>query len=145
MIKSLIFILPLLMLLGCKEKTTKTTATKNSTESIVDFVLEHKDNTVIELPNLYDSLVTNIPDDSVETLILAEILKKKGFKVINWGRGNFMNGPRIVNFTLQKENCFCVVSKMYYSTASDTLFQMAERINCIDSSVRFSKSEKSPF
>lgn len=62
------------------------------------------------------------------------MLKKKGFKVINWGRGSYHpRGARIVSITLQKNDCICEVNKIYYSTASDTLFEVVERIRCVDS------------
>jgi hypothetical protein len=85
----------------------------------------------IQLTNLYDTLAHTLPEDQDEKSILAERLKKKGFKITNWGRGNFPPlGPRIVIIELQKENCTCEVSKIYYATTTDTLYQMAEGINC---------------
>jgi hypothetical protein len=135
MAKPFILISILLTSFSCR-----TGADKNSSnvadfiENTIDFVTEHKDNNVLELPSLYDSLATQLPADSAETLLLAESLKKRGFKVINWGRGNFPpRGPRFVSLTLQKKNCFCEVSKIYYSTLYDMRFEMAERISCADS------------
>lgn len=117
--------------LSCKTEADKNLPkSKDFSENTIDFVIEHKDNYVIELPFTYDLLATQIPDDSLESLILAESLKKRGFKVINWGRGNHPRGPRFVNLTLKKENCICEVTKFYYSTYSDTLYEMAERIAC---------------
>jgi hypothetical protein len=135
MAKSFILIPILLISFSCKTGTGKNFSdVADFIENTVDFVTEHQDNNVIELPFLYDSLATQLPVDSAETLLLAESLKKKGFKVINWGRGNFPpRGPRIVSLRLKKENCFCEVSKIYYATTSDMRFEMAERISCADS------------
>ncbi len=92
---------------------------------------EYSGKEYVQLTNLYDSLAHTIPDDKDEKLILVERLKKRGFKVTNWGRGNFPPlGPRIVIIELTKDNCMCEVTKTYYATTSDTLWQMAEGINC---------------
>src|SRR5690348_15494874 len=70
----------------------------------------------IQLTNMYDTLAHNIPEDKDEKLILVERLKKRGFEITNWGRGNFPPlGPRIVIVELKKENCICEVSKIYYA------------------------------
>ena len=144
MTKISIFITLSLTTLSCKIVIDKNLPkTKGFIENTIDFVIEHKDNNVIELPFIYDSLVTQIPDDSLESLILAESLKKRGFKVINWDRGNHPRGPRFVNLTLQKENCICEVTKFYYSTYSDTLYEMAERIACNDSLIFYKKIKSS--
>ena len=84
------------------------------------------------LTNLYDTLAHSIPDDKDEKLILVERLKKRGFKVTEWGRGNFPPlGARIINIELTKGNCVCTVCKIYYYAAQvDTIYQMAEGINC---------------
>jgi hypothetical protein len=85
----------------------------------------------IQLTNLYDTLAHNIPEDKDEKLVLVERLKKRGFEITNWGRGNFPPlGPRIVIVELKKENCICEVSKIYYSTIEETAYQIAEGINC---------------
>lgn len=135
MAKPIILISVLLAAFSCGKGPDKTSSSAGGfIENTLDFVIEHQDNNIIELPSLYDSLATQLPADSAETLLLAEALKKRGFKVINWGRGNFPpRGPRFVSLTLQKDNCFCEVSKIYYSTLYDMRFEMAERISCTDS------------
>lgn len=103
-------------------------------EELLDLVIERKDNNMIELPNLYDSLTRKIVEDKFEKLKIAERLKKRGFLVIDWGRGNKPPcGTRIICLTLQKEDCICEVTKVYYQTMFDTLFEMHESINCLDS------------
>lgn len=105
--------------------------TKDFNEKIVEFAIENSNDKFIELPNLYDSLSKNIEDDKNEKLILVQILKKKGFKVINWGRGNHPLGPRIVSLTLKKDSCECKVDKIYYSASvSDSVQNVSERIKC---------------
>lgn len=85
----------------------------------------------VQLTNLYDRLAVDIPEDKDEKLILVERLKQRGFEVTDWGRGNFPPlGPRIVIVEVKKGNCVCEVSKIYYSTVTDTLYQRAEGINC---------------
>ena len=86
--KTIIFLALILASLSCKTVVDKNLLkTKAFIENTVDFVLEDKDNNTIELPFIYDSLATQIPDDSVESLILVESLKRRGFKVIYWGGG----------------------------------------------------------
>jgi len=121
--------------LACKlDENKSTSANKDFIQNIIDFAIEHKDNKTIELPFLYDSLVSHIPEDSSEKLLLAEALKKKGFKVIAGGHGNYPpRGPRVISLILRKNNCVCEINKIYYSTVSDTLFEVAERIKCSDS------------
>jgi hypothetical protein len=101
----------------------------NFNEKIVDFAIENSNDAFIELPNLYESLPKNILDDETEKLILVQILKKKDFKVINWGRGNHPLGPRIISLTLKKDSCECKVDKIYYSS-NDSIASVSERIKC---------------
>lgn len=116
----------------CNEKLSR--RGDDFVEEVVDLAVRLKNNRPIELSTLYDSLATTLPADSVETLVLAEELKRKGFKVIDWGRGNFPpNGVRIVVLGLKKDSCYCSVSKMYYSTIRNDLYQIRESISCKDS------------
>ncbi|MGN6436303.1 MAG: hypothetical protein ACTHMM_07200 [Agriterribacter sp.] len=116
------------------DKNENAPQTKNFIENTIDLILKTKDNTTIELPFIYNSLVSKIPEDADEKSILADMLKKKGFNIIYWGRGNYPpRGERIVSITLQKGDCVCEVNKIYYSTLSDTLYEVAERIKCADS------------
>jgi len=124
-----ITILVLILLFSCAEKPKN--ESKDFYEKIVDFVVKNSDDKLIELPNLYDSLVKNIAEDKNEKLILVEILKKQGFEIINSRRGNFPPlGARIISVTLKTDSCECVVNKMYYSTISDSLYEMRENIKC---------------
>jgi hypothetical protein len=100
-------------------------------DKVLDLTIETSTGELIELPELYDKLADRIPDDSNEKLVIVERLKSRGFTVTNWGRGNMPPlGPRIVSIQFQKDNCSCDVSKMYYSTTVDSLFQVVERISC---------------
>jgi hypothetical protein len=100
-------------------------------KKILELIINSDSSDCIEFPSLYSKLSNKIPNDSNENLIIASYLKSIGFKVTEWGRGNYPPlGPRIVSLTLVKENCKCTVDKIYYSTISDTLFSVSERIKC---------------
>ena len=142
-----IFMLSILITFSCKTETkTNTSTSKDFVENVVVFMINHKDNRTIELPFIYDSLTSRISEDSDESLILAESLKKKGFKVVKWGRGNYLpRGSRIVSLVLQKGNCICEVDKIYYLTSFDSLFEVAERIKCSDSVAYMNESTNKGF
>lgn len=125
--KNFTFII-LIFLVSCKQE--KITRIKNFEENIVDFVIEQKNNREIELKDLYDSLTRKIPDERNEKSIIVQILKRKGFKITNWGRGNFANGPRVIIYNLENKNCECEVSKYYYSTTDSITYLRTETISC---------------
>jgi hypothetical protein len=102
-------------------------------EKIVDFAIQNSNDQYIELPNLYDSISKQlVPKDEDEKLLLAQILKKKGFKITNWGRGNHPLGPRFIALTLKKDSCECEIDKIYYSTDNvpDSIYTITEKIKC---------------
>ena len=118
-----------ILFFSCHEKPN--TIPQNFNEKVVDFVIENANNKFIELPNLYDSLSKKIvTKEENEKLILVQILKKKGFKVTNWGRGNHPLGPRIVVLNLKKDNCECEVQKIFYANETDEIYATTERIKC---------------
>lgn len=131
--KKLIYLPLIFFILSCKEKEKPKSAAKSFAEKVVDFVIQNANTTegrIIELPRLYKRLADSIPDDRNEKLILAEILKKKGFEVTNWGRGNFPLGERVVSLTLKKDSCECRVDKMYYDTMEKGYYDIRESIQC---------------
>lgn len=100
-------------------------------DKLIDFMIENKENQSVEMDNLYPATIDSIPEDQDEKLVLAEKLKAKGFKVIQAGRGNYPPlGARIVSLTLQKDDCECEVSKIYYLTTFESTYIRKERINC---------------
>lgn len=102
-------------------------------EKLVDFVVANADTVedkLIELPHLYNSLVSEIPQGSNEKIVLAELLESKGFEVVTWGRGNFPYGARMISLTLKKGDCECRVDKMYYDTVDSGYYAIRERIQC---------------
>jgi hypothetical protein len=100
-------------------------------ENIVDLAIKTKDKNVIELPMMYDSLIRVLPEG--ETTKLGEILVKKGFTQIEAKQGNWGNrGPRFVHRSFRKDDCICNVSKMYYTTTNDKLFEIHESIHCFE-------------
>jgi len=108
----------------------KTIANIDFKEKLLDFLITNCDDKAIELPFLYDSLSTKIPEDSADQIILVQSLKKRGFKINDWGRGNHANGPRIISITMSNGNCECQVMKIYYLTEDKDAFEMSERIKC---------------
>jgi hypothetical protein len=99
-------------------------------EKIIDLQIQGGRNHLIELPEIYPYLVSKIQDDRSESLIITKILERKGFKIIDWGGGNYPPlGSRIISVTLKKDNCFCVVNKIYYHTVSDTLYQWQKTLD----------------
>lgn len=87
-----------------------------------------------EYVKLYSDTIA-IPDDSAETLILGEKLKSRGFKVIDYGRGNWEHGPRFIHVMLASAQCTCVVQKAYRTVERDsagawTRLHVTERIAC---------------
>jgi hypothetical protein len=100
-------------------------------ENIIEILIEKGQDTFVEFPELYENLSKGIPDDKDEKLILVEKLKNKGFKVIDWGRGNYPPlGPRIITVSLKNNNCDCYVIKIYYLTVIENEYIMTEKIKC---------------
>jgi hypothetical protein len=83
----------------------------------------------IEFSNLYP-ILDSIPSDEFEKLIIVDSLKAKGFEILDWGRGNWLNGPRIVTYNLSNGQCECQVDKMYYLSKLENNFRVTERIKC---------------
>jgi hypothetical protein len=130
-----IIILLSVLFFSCSEKSKKQPIEFN--EKIVDFAIKNSNGKFIELPNLYDSLSEEIvPKDEDEKLILVQILKRKGFEITNWERGNHPLGPRIVILKLKKDSCECEVQKTYYSTDAlpEEVYKTTERIKCKNAS-----------
>jgi hypothetical protein len=65
-------------------------------------------------------------------LILVGLLRKKGFKSINWDVPPCRLGSRTfsVSFYLENEKCECEVSKIFYETDQEEWFKVNERIKC---------------
>lgn len=103
----------------------------DSSDDLLELIILSADGNEIEFPDLYKDFVSVIPEDKDEKSILSEKLKAKGFKITNWGRGNFPpHGPRIINIIFKRDSCECEVSKMYYSTTVDTLYEVKESVRC---------------
>ncbi len=126
----IVFIKPIVLLFviittSCKERGLQEDGTLKKT---ISFIIQNKINETIDFPFLYDSLVYKIPDNSI--LKVEKILINKGFKKIRSGRGNHIRGPRIVIKTFKKEDCYCEVSKIYYSSQNSG-YEITERIKCL--------------
>lgn len=83
----------------------------------------------LEFIDLYP-ILDSIPSDKYENLILVDSLMTKDFQVIEWGRGNWMEGPRIVSYTMSNQQCECQIDKLYYSTEQEGKYKVTERIKC---------------
>ncbi|MCL9807633.1 hypothetical protein NAT51_19075 [Flavobacterium amniphilum] len=125
--KNIILILFLVLSVSCQQD--KIVHSQSFEEDVVDFAIKQKNNRPIEVKDLYESLADKIPDDSDEKSVFVRILKKKGFKITDWGRGNFTHGPRVIIYDLAKENCECTVAKYYYST-QESAYLRTEAISC---------------
>lgn len=84
----------------------------------------------LEFIDLYKSYVDSIANDHNENSILVDLLKTKKFKVIDWGRGNWTRGPRIVSFKISRGQCECNIDKLYFSTQQKNIYRVTERIRC---------------
>ena len=118
-------------MIGVKEKSIKNEwnykeVKKEFLDSLMIDICSTKD---IEFKNLY-SRIDSIVSDKNEKLILVDLLKVNGFQVINSGRGNWMEGPRIVSFTMSNRQCECQIDKLYYSTEQENKYKVTERIKC---------------
>jgi hypothetical protein len=82
-----------------------------------------------EFADIYEEL-DSISSDDFERLAVVEKLKTMGFKETNWGRGNWLSGPRIVSFALTNGLCDCQVDKLYYNTSNKEKYKVTERIVC---------------
>ena len=129
----IVYLILCFTLCSCKDEVRKESAAPaDFLSTTVDFIVKQSADQYIEFPALYDSLVTSIPEDNQEQLQLVQLLKNKGFKITQYGRGNYPpRGARIVSVDMTNETCNCNVNKIYYFTVSDDHYEVAERIKCI--------------
>ena len=116
---------------GCKNKSTRNVSqdfikvSKDSIPEILNSICNGRNYEIIDLYPETDTIPEN------DFLILDDSLKARGFVLKDWGRGNFMEGPRIVSLTLESKTCKCRVDKLYYSHIAKTKkFRVTERITC---------------
>lgn len=109
----------------------KPASDKNFIDQLIDLTIQSSTGEEVQFPHLYNNLARAISDDQDEQIILAEKLKARGFVAINWGRGNFPPlSPRIITVELKKKDCICLITKTYYLTIEDSVYQMVESISC---------------
>jgi hypothetical protein len=79
-------------------------------------------------------IVDELPPAHEDNFILAERLQDLGFELVDWGRGNWQNGPRFYHYLFEKDNLQCTVYKMYQSHEmdKDSCYNMVvyEQIEC---------------
>lgn len=85
-----------------------------------------------EFTDLYPWLYTIPKLDSNEHLILLDLLKRKDFKQLSWGRGNWEKGAQIVSYTMTNGKYTCQIDKLYYTTDKEGLYRVTERIKRIE-------------
>ena len=67
----------------------------------------------IEFEGLY-SILQELPEASNDTAFIDNRLRREKYEVTNWGRGNWEGGPRFIQYTFRKGECFCNVYKKYH-------------------------------
>jgi hypothetical protein len=98
---------------------------------VLDLAIETRSGRYLELPDLYDGVVIGPPEEKDESLILAEKLKVRGFKVINTKHDvSGLSGKRSVTVTLFDGTCHCEVTKTYSPSAYINQFAVSEKITC---------------
>lgn len=102
------------------------TVNKQQINTLMDDICSTVDLEFVDLYPILDSIAS----DKNEKLILVESLKNKGFQAINWGRGNWQYGPRIVSISMSNGQCNCQIDKLYYSTNTNEEYKVTERIKC---------------
>jgi hypothetical protein len=126
------YILLIFLLISCKETVETEIKSKDVYYGkLVNFIISNPNGNSVELHDLYDSTTDSINNYNEEKLKLVEILKSKGFQIVDYGRGNYPPlGPRIVSISLKKNRCKCEVDKIYYFTSTEGTFTTSERIKC---------------
>ncbi len=116
-----------------------TTQLNDTTQFSADFIKTTKDSISIILNTLSKSTSYEFTDLYLDTdtipendfLILDDSLKARGFVVKDWGRGNFMEGARMISLTLENKTCKCRVDKLYYTNISKSKkYKVTVRISC---------------
>jgi len=101
---------------------------KVTKEKFLEQVKKLENGLKLEIVDLYEDS-ENI--SSYENLYIGEYLKKNGFEVTHYGRGNWFLGPIIENETLENKDYKCTVDKLYYSQDSTKKYKITERIECV--------------
>ncbi|RZJ31417.1 MAG: hypothetical protein EOO48_02145 [Flavobacterium sp.] len=120
----------LLLLISCTNKV-ETPTDYDLTDKVITLATTARTGQAVELPELYDQTVQNIPQDKDQNLIIAGKLQSRGFKQVAAARRDQqLSGRRMFVATMVKGDCQCEVSKVYYSTSNISQYFVAERIAC---------------
>jgi hypothetical protein len=134
--------------ISCTDKNKTAIATEKSiepkSELDFEFIWNSKQKSIADIDksieNLSDGLALEFvyPQQEIipekDSLLLIHKLKQKGFKIIDSGRGNWMNGPRIISYTLESDDFVCRVDKLYYSDSLNSKankYKVTERFACL--------------
>ncbi len=96
----------------------------------IDSILQNlSDSAALEFTGIYSTTKTiPLKDGS----ILAKKLMQLKFSLITSGRGNWMKGPRMINYFLESDRLICRVDKLYYSDKENPKqYIVTERIACL--------------
>ena len=81
----------------------------------------------IKVINIYDH--DGILNDAEKKSFVVQKLKKEGFEIASWGRGNSEKGPRVISYELRSDDCVCHVIKSY-ETVKDGSLEIYDTITC---------------
>ncbi len=98
-----------------KDKSTTNKLIETITIDYKDFNFHNLnpcDTFSIEVMNIYP-LIDTLPSILKDTVYLDNYLEDIGFVTTKTGWGNWMEGPRIIENVLEKNNCQCKVYKKY--------------------------------
>ena len=103
---------------------------KSKSSKDIDWVIENlSDSLALEFVDLYHD-TREIPE--IDSSFLVAKLIGKQFQLKNYGRGNWMRGPRIISYWLESKNFICRVDKLYHSdTTVKGVYRITERIGCL--------------
>jgi hypothetical protein len=119
-----------LLLLSCVKKQHANNDS-DFTDKVLTFAINNADDKYIELPELYESAASFIPETNDDHVILSDKLQLRGFKVTAVKRiDRQLLGRRILAVTLKNDSCQCEVDKTYYTTQNISQYLVTERIKC---------------
>lgn len=104
---------------------------KDYHDKLIDFAIENRSDTFLELPDLYDGNERPRPDFENDKMILAEKLRARGFKAGIARLSTLpLEGQQMVAQKWVGENCECDVVKTYRVTPLISKYAVSEKIKC---------------
>lgn len=104
---------------------------KDYHDRLIDFAIENRAGTFLELPDLYDGNERPRPDFENDKIILAEKLRARGFKAGIARLSTLpLEGQQMVTQKWVGENCECEIVKTYRVTPLISKYAVSEKIKC---------------